>query len=49
MPPALVKAHQELDRAVDLCYRPQPFPSEAKRIAPIVTRSSAELILILEV
>ncbi|MEI7500570.1 MAG: DNA methyltransferase [Bacteroidota bacterium] len=32
MPPALVKAHQELDKAVDLCYRPQPFPSEAKRI-----------------
>jgi hypothetical protein len=22
MPPALVKAHAELDRAVDLCYRP---------------------------
>jgi hypothetical protein len=32
MPPVLVKAHQQLDRAVDLCYRPQPFPSEAKRI-----------------
>lgn len=32
MPPALVKAHQALDKAVDLCYRPQPFPSEAKRI-----------------
>ncbi|EMR03814.1 type IIL restriction-modification enzyme MmeI [Cesiribacter andamanensis] len=32
MPPALVKAHQELDRAVDLCYRPQAFPSEAKRM-----------------
>ena len=32
MPPALVKAHQQLDKAVDLCYRPQPFPSEAKRI-----------------
>jgi len=32
MPPALVKAHQELDRAVDLCYRPQPFPNETKRI-----------------
>ena len=32
MPPVLVKAHQQLDRAVDLCYRPQPFTSEAKRI-----------------
>lgn len=32
MPPALVKAHQELDKAVDLCYRPQPFQSETKRI-----------------
>lgn len=32
MPPALVKAHQQLDKAVDLCYRPQPFVSEAKRI-----------------
>ena len=32
MPPTLVKAHQELDKAVDLCYRPQPFPNETKRI-----------------
>lgn len=32
MPPALVKAHQDLDRAVDLCYRPQGFISETKRI-----------------
>jgi hypothetical protein len=32
MPPALVKAHQALDKAVDLCYRPQPFPNETKRI-----------------
>jgi hypothetical protein len=32
MPPALVKAHQELDKAVDLCYRPQSFPNETKRI-----------------
>ena len=32
MPPALVKAHQELDKSVDLCYRPQPFPNETKRI-----------------
>ena len=32
MPPALVKAHQQLDKAVDQCYRPQPFVSEGKRI-----------------
>jgi hypothetical protein len=32
MPPGLVKAHQELDKTVDLCYRPQPFPNETKRI-----------------
>jgi hypothetical protein len=32
MPPALAKAHQELDKAVDLAYRPQPFTSEANRM-----------------
>ncbi|MFA9290123.1 MAG: class I SAM-dependent DNA methyltransferase, partial [Solirubrobacteraceae bacterium] len=32
MPPALVKAHNELDKAVDLAYRPQAFTSEAKRM-----------------
>jgi len=32
MPPELVKAHNELDRAVDLAYRPQPFVSEANRM-----------------
>ena len=32
MPPNLVKAHAELDRAVDLCYRPQPFTSERLRV-----------------
>ena len=32
MPPALVKAHQNLDKTVDLCYRPQPFINENKRI-----------------
>lgn len=32
MPPMLVKAHQELDKAVDLCYRPQAFTSETARI-----------------
>ena len=32
MPPTLVKAHNELDKAVDLAYRPQAFTSEAKRM-----------------
>jgi hypothetical protein len=32
MPPDLLKAHQKLDKAVDLCYRPQPFTSELNRI-----------------
>jgi len=32
MPPALVKANQALDKVVDLSFRPQPFPSEAKRM-----------------
>jgi len=32
MPPKLAKAHQELDKAVDLCYRPQAFTTENTRI-----------------
>lgn len=32
MPPVLVKAHNELDKAVDLAYRPQPFTGEANRM-----------------
>ncbi|MDD3323457.1 MAG: methylase [Paludibacter sp.] len=32
MPQALIKAHNELDKAVDLAYRPQPFTSEANRM-----------------
>jgi hypothetical protein len=28
----LVKAHQELDKAVDLCYRPQAFTTDSNRI-----------------
>lgn len=32
MPPSLVKAHNALDKAVDLAYRSQPFQSEAKRM-----------------
>ncbi|HQV35515.1 MAG TPA: class I SAM-dependent DNA methyltransferase [Flavobacterium sp.] len=32
MPPALVKAHNELDKAVDAAYSKQTFTSEAKRM-----------------
>ena len=32
MPPALVKAHNELDKAVDFAYRPQTFTTEANRM-----------------
>lgn len=32
MPPVLVKAHNELDKAIDLAYRPQSFTSEANRM-----------------
>ena len=28
----LAKAHQQLDKTVDLCYRPHPFINETKRI-----------------
>ena len=32
MPADLTKAHAKLDRAVDRCYRSQPFPNERNRI-----------------
>lgn len=32
MPPDLLKAHAALDKAVDLCYRPQAFTNELSRI-----------------
>jgi hypothetical protein len=32
MPPALGKAHTELDRAVDLCYRPEKFDTDRQRV-----------------
>jgi hypothetical protein len=31
-PTPLLKAHQQLDRAVDRCYRPEPFPSDRHRV-----------------
>ncbi len=32
MPADLLKAHQELDHAVDRCYRPEPFTSDRQRV-----------------
>lgn len=32
MPPELLKAHTELDRAVEKCYRPEPFRSDRERV-----------------
>ena len=32
MPPHLVKAHAALDRAVDRCYRREPFTSDRQRV-----------------
>src|SRR6202453_1707153 len=32
MPPALAKAHAELDHAVEKCYRPEPFHSDRERV-----------------
>jgi hypothetical protein len=32
MPANLTKAHAELDRAVDVCYRSKPFASDRERV-----------------
>ena len=32
MPAPLLKADQQLDRALDRCYRPEPFPSDRHRV-----------------
>ena len=32
MPPALAKAHADLDRAVDRCYRKEPFQTDRQRV-----------------
>jgi hypothetical protein len=37
MPPVLVKAHQTLDKAVDVCYRSQPFTTDANRMEFLFT------------
>ena len=37
MPPDLLRAHQALDRAVDRCYRPEPFPNDQARVEHLFT------------
>ena len=32
MPPVIAKAHTDLDRAVDRCYRKEPFPHDRARL-----------------
>ena len=32
MPPELLKAHTDLDRAVEKCYRSEPFHSDRERV-----------------
>ena len=32
MPPKLAKAHEQLDRAVDRCYRKEPFLTDRQRV-----------------
>lgn len=32
MPTRLAKAHEALDRAVDLCYRKEPFATDRLRV-----------------
>ena len=32
MPAPVLKAHQQLDRAVNRYYRPEPFPSDRHRV-----------------
>lgn len=41
MPPALLKAHQTLDRAVDAAYGKKSFASEAERVAFLFGRYEA--------
>ena len=38
MPPILTAAHTALDKAVDKCYRPAPFPSDRARVEFLFAR-----------
>jgi len=41
MPAALAKAHADLDRAVDRCYRAEPFKSDRERVEHLFARYEA--------
>ena len=41
MPASLAKAHATLDRAVDRCYRPEPFGSDRERVEHLFARYEA--------
>ena len=41
MPPTLAKAHASLDRAVDRCYRSDPFKSDRDRVEHLFARYEA--------
>ena len=52
MPPLLRKAHNQLDKAVDLAYRPQPFLSEANRLVflfELYEKYTADLFTVVKV
>lgn len=51
MPPALIKAHNELDKVVDQAYRSQPFTSEANRMEflfELYEKYTADLFLVIK-
>ncbi len=37
MPADLLEAHKKLDRAVERCYRPEPFTSDRERVEFLFT------------
>ena len=41
-PPDLATAHTHLDRAVDRCYRKQPFPDERRRFEHVLTLAALD-------
>jgi hypothetical protein len=46
MPPGLLKAHQQLDRAVDMAYGVKSFKSEAERVAFLFERYQTQVSLL---
>jgi len=38
MPPELLRAHRDLDSAVDRLYSPNPFPGDRHRVEHLFTR-----------